>query len=131
MKICITSTGETLDSQIDNRFGRCGYYIFYHTEEKQKEVVNNSAAGAAHGAGIQAGQTIIEKNPDIVITGNIGPNAMRVLSAAGIKVAVFQSGTVQQAIDACIKGELKEVSQSTVGGHFGMQQRGKGQEKNF
>lgn len=34
MLICITAQGDNLDSEIDPRFGRCNYFIFYDTETK-------------------------------------------------------------------------------------------------
>ena len=32
MKIAITSTGNSLESNIDQRFGRCAYFVIYNTE---------------------------------------------------------------------------------------------------
>jgi len=34
MKIAITSTGNSLESNIDQRFGRCAYFVIYNTENK-------------------------------------------------------------------------------------------------
>ena len=31
MKVAITSTGDNLESKLDQRFGRCGYFIIYDT----------------------------------------------------------------------------------------------------
>ena len=55
-----------------------------------------------------------------MITGNVGPNAYQTLSASGIKIITGASGIVRDAIERYKKGELKETSTPTVGGHFGM-----------
>lgn len=121
MKICLTSTGDSLESKLDFRFGRCGYFIFMDTETGEFESIENSAESASHGAGIQAAQVVMEKKPDAVITGNIGPNASSVLSTAGIKVYAFTSfeGTVTDALKAFRENKLKPVTGSTVESHFG------------
>jgi predicted Fe-Mo cluster-binding NifX family protein len=41
---------------------------------------------ARGGAGIQAAETVANKGCEIAITGSVGPNAFRTLSAAGVKV---------------------------------------------
>ncbi|MGM0568405.1 MAG: NifB/NifX family molybdenum-iron cluster-binding protein [Elusimicrobiota bacterium] len=120
MKVCLTSTGKSLDSKLDSRFGRCAYFIFLDTEDSENfESLANAAANASHGAGIQASQFVMEKKPAAVITGNIGPNASSVLSNAGIKVYTFTAeGSVMEALTALKKGKLKAAAGPTVGSHF-------------
>ncbi len=124
MKVCLTSTGSSLESKLDLRFGRCGYFIFMDTETGEFESIENSAENASYGAGIQAAQVVMEKKPDAVITGNIGPNASSVLSTVGIKVYAFAGfeGTVTDAIKAFRENKLKPVSGPTVESHFGTSQ---------
>ena len=55
-----------------------------------------------------------------VLTGNIGPNAHQVLSAAGIAVFTGVSGTVKQAIDDYKKGKYKPADAPTVSSKFGI-----------
>ena len=50
---------------------------------------------AGGGAGTKAAQLVIDKAVQTVLTGNIGPNAFAVLSAAGITIYTGVSGTVQ------------------------------------
>ncbi|MBN2406317.1 MAG: NifB/NifX family molybdenum-iron cluster-binding protein [Elusimicrobia bacterium] len=119
MKICLTATGEGPESHVDPRFGRCGYFVFHDTGTGGYEAVKNNAAGAPHGAGIQSAQLVIERRPDVVITGNIGPNASSVLSAAGIKVVTFGGGTVEEAVMAMAAGKLRAAEGPTVPGHHG------------
>ena len=82
MKICVSSTANNLDAQLDPRFGRCPYLLIVDTETMQFEAIPNLAAGTSGGAGIQAAQTIANKGAKVVITGNVGPNAFKALSAA-------------------------------------------------
>ncbi len=122
MKICITSIGDNLESQLDFRFGRCQYFIFLDSDTNEFEVIQNPAVNAMHGAGIQAAQLVIDKRPQIVITGNIGPNASSVLSSAGINVLAGFTGTINESVQAFKEGKLKPLTGPTVPGHFGTSQ---------
>ena len=113
MKIAISASGNNLDANVDMRFGRCPYFIIVETEDneiKSHEVVNNEAVQAMRGAGIQAAQNVANKGAKVVITGNIGPNAFNVLSQTGIKVVTGFTGSVKEAVEKYLKGELKETS---------------------
>jgi len=127
MKICVTATANSLDAQMDPRFGRCAYLVIVDSETMQFEAIANAAAGATGGAGIQAAQTIASKGVKLLITGNVGPNAFGALSAAGIEIATGAYGTVKDAVEKFKRGELKKTGTPTVGGHFGMGgRRGRG-----
>ncbi len=125
MKICITSEGKTLDSKVDPRFGRCQYFIFFDMDAGSFEVQENTSAQFQGGAGIQSGQFVVSKGVQAVLTGNVGPNAHQVLSAAGISIMTGVSGTVKDVIAAYKKGELKAASGPSVGSHFGMPSKNK------
>jgi len=120
MRICVSTTANSLDAPVDPRFGRCPYFIIVDSETLQFEAVPNPASGAVGGAGIQAAQIIASKGAKVVITGNVGPNAFQALSAAGIKIITGAYGTVREVVEKYRRGELKETSSPTVGGHFGM-----------
>jgi predicted Fe-Mo cluster-binding NifX family protein len=120
MKICVSAVANSLDAQLDPRFGRCPYFVIVDSESMQFEAIPNMASGATGGAGIQAAQTIANKGVKVVITGNVGPNAFQALSAAGIKIVTGAFGTVREVIMKYKSGELKETGAPTVGGHFGM-----------
>jgi predicted Fe-Mo cluster-binding NifX family protein len=119
MKICITSKGDTLESQVDPRFGRCAHFIIVDPETRDFECIANTAAGSGGGAGIQAGQLVSEKGVKAVLTGNVGPNAFQTLKAAGIDIITGAGGTVAGAIARYIKGELTPSKAATVDSHFG------------
>ena len=126
MKVAVSSTGNGLDAPVDPRFGRCSAFIIVDTETMQAEAMPNSSIGAAHGAGIGASQAVAGAGVGAVLTGQVGPNAHMALSQAGVKVYTGASGTVRQTVEAYKRGELREVSSPTVGGHFGQGSRGMG-----
>jgi predicted Fe-Mo cluster-binding NifX family protein len=120
MKICVTATAGDLNAQVDPRFGRCQYFVFVDSDTMTFEAMPNDAIAAPGGAGIQAAQTVVNKGVDVLISGNIGPNAFQVLSTAGVKVATGVNGTVQEAIEMYKNGGLSETGTSTVAAHAGM-----------
>ena len=120
MKICITSEGKTLDSMVDPRFGRCRNFIFIETDTGNYEAQENTSAQFQGGAGIQSGQLVVSKGVKAVLTGNVGPNAHQVLSAAGVNVFTGVSGTVKEAIEGYRNGKYKLADAPNVGSKFGM-----------
>lgn len=120
MKIGISSRGKDLEADVAQRFGRCRYLLIVDSNSMDFESIDNEGATATGGAGIKTAQTIAQKNVDIVITGNIGPNAFQTLSAADIKVFTGASGTIKDVIDKYKKGELKKTDNANVNSHFGM-----------
>lgn len=120
MKIVITSTGRTLDSQVDLRFGRAACFIIIDTETMDFNVIDNENTAAAGGAGISSAKVVIDAGAEVVLTGNCGPNAQRTLSAAGIKLYTGVAGTVAEAIELFKSGKLTEAAGPNVEPHFGM-----------
>ena len=119
MKIAVTAEAENLTSQIDLRFGRAKYLIVVDTDTGDFKAHDNSVnLNAAQGAGIQTGSNIANLGVEAVITGNVGPNAFRTLSAAGVKIFLADKQTVQEAIDSFKAGKLKEVDKANVEGHW-------------
>ena len=118
MKIAISSTGTDLNAAVDPRFGRCANLIIVDVDSGEFEVVVNQNAQAGGGAGIQTAQLVSDKGAEAVLTGNVGPNAIRTLTAAEIKVYSGVSGTVQAAIDSYKSGSLKPVDSATKPGHW-------------
>ena len=121
MKVAITSSGNSLDSALDLRFGRAQYFIVVDMDTGLHEVVSNDQnVHAAQGAGIQAGKNVIDTGAVAVITGNVGPKAYRTLQAAQIKIYVYpdDTATVQKALERFKKGELQEAIEANVSGHW-------------
>ena len=120
MKLCVTSSGQSLDDAIDPRFGRCQYFIIVDTENLQFDTIQNPAISAGGGAGIQAGQLVANKGAEVVLTGNVGPNAFNTLQAAGLKIVVGLSGiTVRQTIEGFKSGKYQYIGDPSVEAHYG------------
>lgn len=119
MKIAITSQGKDLTSPVDPRFGRAKFFIVLDMETGNYVAHDNTVnLQLAQGAGIQAGQTVVNLGVGAVITGNVGPKAFNVLQAGQIKIFTGATGTVAQAMDDYKQGRLKAVDQATVEGHW-------------
>lgn len=119
MKICITSLGNKEDSSFDFRFGRCKYFVIYDDEKNEFLFIENENFTANNGAGIASGQTVIDNNVDVVISKNIGPNAMKVLKAADIKIYEGTGETILEVLENYKNNELKEI-EKPVESHFGL-----------
>lgn len=119
MKICISSSGNSLDSKMDPRFGRAGYFVFTDTDTMEYEIIENSAATSGGGAGITSGQLMVDKGVAAVITGNMGPNAMNVLKAANVEIYRGEAVSVKENIEKFKKGLLEKIN-ATAPSHYGM-----------
>ena len=119
MKVVVTSTGETMDSPVDSRFGRARVFMLVDTETGEHRAVDNaSGMNAMGGAGVQAGEKVSKLGAEILITGHCGPNAFRTLQAVGLKVVVGAEGTVAEAIEKFKRGELSPTGNPDVEGHW-------------
>jgi len=120
MKIAVTSTGPTLDDNVEARFGRCPYFLIIDTDTMQLEAIENPNMALGGGAGIQSAQLMSEKGVTTVLTGNCGPNAFNVFGQAGIQVIVGVSGPVRNAVEQFKTGSLSSASEPNVASHFGV-----------
>jgi predicted Fe-Mo cluster-binding NifX family protein len=120
MKIAVTSTGKTLDSKVDPRFGRAACFIIVDTETMDFSVIENENVAAAGGAGISSAKVVTDAGAEAVLTGNCGPNAERTLTAAGVKLYTGVTGTVAEAVELFKSGKLTTASGPNVESHSGM-----------
>ena len=111
MKIAISSTGENLEDNISDTFGRCSYFIIAEIKDGKIagfEAMENISADQAGGAGISAAEAVAGKDIEAVITKNLGPRAADVLRQFDIK-AYQASGLVKDAAQEFIDGKLEEI----------------------
>ncbi|HET6496970.1 MAG TPA: NifB/NifX family molybdenum-iron cluster-binding protein [Thermoleophilia bacterium] len=120
MKVVISAQSSDIDAMVDPRFGRARWFIVADTESGEWQAHDNAAnVDASGGAGVQAGSTVASHDAEAVITGNVGPNAHKVLAAANIAIYQVSNGaSVSDALAALARGELKAVEAPTVSGHW-------------
>ena len=120
MRIAITSTGPTLNDQVEVRFGRCPYFIIVDPETMEFEAIENPNIAVGGGAGVQSAQLMADRGVQTVLTGNCGPNAFHVFGAAGIQVIVGVTGRVRDAIAQYSQGAFASAPGPSVASHFGI-----------
>ncbi|HBX52536.1 MAG: hypothetical protein A2275_12905 [Bacteroidetes bacterium RIFOXYA12_FULL_35_11] len=90
MKVAITSTGNTLKSTIDQRFGRCAYFVIYDTETKSIEFIPNPNKDAEEGAGPASVQLVAAKNVNKIISGEFGMKIKSLLDSLKIQMIILK-----------------------------------------
>ena len=89
MKIAISSTGKTLENEVDPRFGRCHYFLIaeiINKDVKNIKAIENTAKAQMDGAGIRASEIVANEKVNAIITVNLGPRAFSVFGQFGIKI---------------------------------------------
>ena len=99
MIIAMSSTGKDKSSPLDARFGRCAYFAFYNTADDSWRFAPNPGTLQGSGAGIKAAQFVIDQKARLVLTGETGPKATRVLQSAGIKVIYASGGSLEETLE--------------------------------
>jgi len=119
MKIAVTAQGPELTSDVDTRFGRAKWVVVVDTDTGESQARDNKVnLTLSQGAGIQTGQNVANLDVEAVITGNVGPNAYKTLAAGKVRIFLVSGGTVEQAVAAFKQGQLEEVQQANVEGHW-------------
>lgn len=112
MKIAVSTMSGGLNDKVSEVFGRAGSFTIVDVENgdiKSVEVVRNDYAVRGGGAGIAVSQFLANKGVNVVLTGNVGPNALSVLNSAGIKVYRASGMKVGEAVEKFLKGELEPI----------------------
>lgn len=115
MLIAITATENSLQAEVDPRFGRAAYYMVVNTETGEVKAHDNSdGINASNGAGTGAAQTLSELGVQALYTGRVGPKAAEVLNQAKIPYYENISGTVQNVLDRIDQDEIQKLSSQSA-----------------
>ena len=89
MKVAITSTGNSLDSTIDQRFGRCAYFVVYDTESEGIEFIPNPNKELEEGAGPASVQLVASRYVKKIVSGEFGMKIKSLIDSLKIQIIVL------------------------------------------
>ncbi len=90
MKIAITSTGNTPESKLDSRFGRCSYFVIYDTELKSTEYIPNPNKESLEGAGIASAKFVASRGVEKVVSGEFGFKVKELFDSLKIELIIIK-----------------------------------------
>lgn len=97
-------------------FARAPYFLC--GDENGAEILENPAASAQGGAGLQAAQFVVDQAAAAVVTMRCGQNAADIFKAAEIKI--YEADRAKDAnanLAACLEGALAELTHFHAGYH--------------
>ncbi len=99
MKTVITSTGNSITSTFDKRFGRGAWFCIYDSNTDEPTFIKNEFAEQQSGAGTKVSAKMVELGVTKVISGDFGPKAKELLDQFKIQMVVTQEeSTVEEII---------------------------------
>jgi len=91
MKTIISSSGNTLSSEFDLRFGRAAWFCLLDDETGNSSFFQNEHSEAQGGAGTKASEFVIEKGATKVISGDFGPKAKELLEKFNVQMVILDN----------------------------------------
>lgn len=104
MKIALPSVG----NQINDHFGHCEYFTIFTVDTDKKEVIDTQEIPSPPGCGCKSNiaYTLSEMGVKLLLAGNMGEGAVRVLNNCGINVIRGCSGNVKNIVQSWLEGTL-------------------------
>jgi len=97
MKIAIASLGEDKQSQISDQAARAPYYLIFNEKGELLETLKNPFSVGGGGAGFAAAKMLADKEINLVIANNFGPNMIGALEERGLKFEE-KTGKIEEII---------------------------------
>ena len=94
-------------------FGRSPYVLFY--QDGREDILENPAAQAEGGAGLQAAQFLIDQDADVLITFRCGQNAAEVFKAADLRIYKAQGTTARENLEDYLQNRLAPLTHFHAG----------------
>ncbi len=109
MKIALPSR----NNQIDDHFGHCEYYTIY-TIDEQDQISGEETIKSPAGCGCKSNiaQILAQLGVKVMLAGNMGDGALRVLNNWGIEVIRGCSGDIKATALAWLSGSLTDSGDS-------------------
>lgn len=104
----------TRQNNIDSHFGHCEYYTIFTIEDNTREIINQENLLSPSGCGCKSNiaQTLSEIGVKVMLAGNMGEGAVRVLNNSGIEVLRGCSGDVNAVAQSWLDDTLVDSGES-------------------
>ncbi|PLY03763.1 MAG: dinitrogenase iron-molybdenum cofactor biosynthesis protein [Desulfuromonas sp.] len=108
MRVAITARGPGLDFPIDESYGRAYWIMIIDTESGDIDALDNSEIrNVLQSAGEKVSYWLADLDIDVVVTGKVGPKALRQLQEHKISVYHGATGLVVEALNDWKNGRLE------------------------
>ena len=103
----------TRDNQVDDHFGNCEAYTIFTVNEKN-EIEKTEILPSPQGCGCKSniGSILQENGVSVMLAGNMGDGALRVLHHYEIDVYRGCSGDVSQLVNAFLEGQINDSGEA-------------------
>ncbi len=101
MKTVITSSGNSVSSVFDRRFGRAAWFCLYDEDTREVSFHENENVAASNGAGTKAAEKLVSLGVGKAISGDFGPKAKDLLDKFDIQMVIIQDDDI--TVEAIIK----------------------------
>ncbi|SHJ63894.1 Predicted Fe-Mo cluster-binding protein, NifX family [Clostridium cavendishii DSM 21758] len=110
MKIALPSR----NNNIDDHFGHCEYFTVFTVDTKTKKIVSSETVPSPVGCGCKSNiaTTLADIGVKVMLAGNMGEGAVRVLNNAEIEVLRGCSGDIKTVALKRIEGSLVDSGDS-------------------
>ena len=110
MKIALPSR----NNNIDDHFGHCEYFTVFTVDKNTKEIIESEIVQSPAGCGCKSNiaTTLSDMGVKVMIAGNMGEGAVRVLNNSGIEVLRGCSGDVKATALKWLEGTLIDSGDS-------------------
>ena len=88
-KIAIASQGETTDTSVSNRAGRCKYFLMFDKEGQLTEVLENPHRDALFSVGSETADLLAGKGVTLLVASNVGSRMIEALQKKEIAYIEF------------------------------------------
>ena len=115
MRMAISTGGCDFDKLVYARFGRSPYFLFCDSDDPQGtgDYQENPSLLGIDGAGIVVADFVAKEKVDVLITGRLGRNALKVIQAMNIQAYTApETMSLMEAILAWKEGGLTQISES-------------------
>lgn len=94
MRIAITSSGNSLESELDQHFGQCKYFVIYDKQTGAIEIIPNPYCETEEQAGTLAVKLLSSKNVSKIVSGEFGIKVKSMLDSLNIQMIMYKNQNI-------------------------------------